>query len=260
MPKSQLAKSPLVQPAPAEWLLARVAGPTRATAILGDLLEISSTRGRLWFWIAYLRTLVSLGWRAPVAFLWAYICTLHPWLGYIIFGSLGIFHLIPPNDPAHAGRSSQMLLQLFLNAINLIIPFALVRFGRRDRFTQLACAIFLLTIPLYSHTQGGTEIADIAAAAAILAALSLPAWRRPMIVLAATAVPVAIANKLWIPVQLFLFAKGYGFASPYAYGPVTAFSFVTLYRTFELCIAAIACSLLHRLLLQKKQPNRLTLA
>ena len=44
-----------------EWLLARFVGPVRATAILGDLLEISTTRGGLWLWAAYARTLISLG-------------------------------------------------------------------------------------------------------------------------------------------------------------------------------------------------------
>lgn len=42
MPKATLA----------EALLARITGPTRAAAILGDLLELSATRGRLWFWTA----------------------------------------------------------------------------------------------------------------------------------------------------------------------------------------------------------------
>ena len=41
--------------------------PTRAAAIIGDLTEMAATRGRLWFWAAYPRTLISLGWRTPVA-------------------------------------------------------------------------------------------------------------------------------------------------------------------------------------------------
>jgi hypothetical protein len=40
---------------------------------MGDLLEISATRGRHWFWIAYSRTLISLGWRTPVAFVGAIV-------------------------------------------------------------------------------------------------------------------------------------------------------------------------------------------
>jgi hypothetical protein len=57
----------------AESLLARLTTRTRAAAILGDLLELSATRGRLWFWTTYARTLLSLGWRtAPAAFVLAF--------------------------------------------------------------------------------------------------------------------------------------------------------------------------------------------
>ena len=60
--------------APTEWLLARIAGPNRAAAIMGDLVELSSTRGRLWFWTAYARTLISLGWRTGgSAFILAFV-------------------------------------------------------------------------------------------------------------------------------------------------------------------------------------------
>jgi len=52
----------------AEWLLKRAAGAERGAAIYGDLAEMGATRGRRWFPAEYLRTLVRLGWRTPVAF------------------------------------------------------------------------------------------------------------------------------------------------------------------------------------------------
>src|ERR1035437_8801804 len=55
-----------------EALLARVTDSTRAAAILGDLEELAATRGRLWFWTAYARTIISLAWRPPAAFLLGY--------------------------------------------------------------------------------------------------------------------------------------------------------------------------------------------
>jgi hypothetical protein len=57
----------------AESLLARLADKDRAAAIYGDLVELSATRGRLWFWTVYARTLISLGWRTPVAFVVAIV-------------------------------------------------------------------------------------------------------------------------------------------------------------------------------------------
>jgi hypothetical protein len=237
-----------------EWLLARLTDPTRAAAILGDLTEMAATRGRLWFWTAYTRTLVSLGWRAPVALVCAYICTRHNWLGAVIFGSLGLFHRIPPNGPAHTGHRSQFFLISFLIALNLVLPFVLVRFGLRNRLAQLATAIFLLTIPLYSLTLGGMKITDYAIAVTVLAALSLPAWRRPMIVLAATLAPVAVITSLWPHPEHFLYTRGYGFTAP------QLLWIMVLYRTLELCITAIVCSFLYRRLLRKKPTDLSTIA
>ena len=51
-----------------EALLARLTDPTRAAAIYGDLVELAASRGRAWFWLAYLRTLATLLWRTPTAF------------------------------------------------------------------------------------------------------------------------------------------------------------------------------------------------
>ncbi|MGP8260994.1 MAG: hypothetical protein ACLQM6_13690 [Acidobacteriaceae bacterium] len=237
-----------------ESILSLFAGRERAAAIVGDLTEMAATRGRLWFAAAYVRTLVSLGWRAPVAFLCAYICTRHNWMGAVIFGSLRLFHRIPPNDPAHTGHRSQFFLVSFLIALNLVLPFVLVRFGLRNRLAQLATAIFLLTIPLYSLTLGGMKITDYAIAATVLAALSLPAWRRPMIVLAATVAPVVVVTSLWPHPEHFLYTRGYGFTTP------QLLWIMVLYRTLELCIMAIVCSFLYRRLLQQKPTDLGTIA
>jgi hypothetical protein len=128
-----------------------------------------------------------------------------------------------------------------------------VRFGLRNRLAQLATAIFLLTIPLYSLTLGGMRITDYAIAATVLAALSLRAWRRPMIVLAATLAPVAVITSLWPHPEFFLYTRGYGFFTP------QMLWFLALYRTLELCITVIACSFLYRRLLQKKPTDLSTI-
>jgi hypothetical protein len=44
----------------AETVLALFAGRERGTAIYGDLAELGTGRGRVWFAAAYLRTLVAL--------------------------------------------------------------------------------------------------------------------------------------------------------------------------------------------------------
>ncbi len=72
----------------AEWFLSQNIGPQRASAIMGDLEELAATRGRLWFAAVYLRTLITLGWRSPVALVAASVCTY--WLGPIVWHSMRI--------------------------------------------------------------------------------------------------------------------------------------------------------------------------
>ena len=85
----------------AEWLLARIAGRERAAAIVGDLEELAATRGWLWFWIEYVRSLISLGWCVGGS---AFILLLLYLIGRILQLFAGkvpnliivAFHVIPP--------------------------------------------------------------------------------------------------------------------------------------------------------------------
>ena len=140
-----------------EWILARFVGPDCASVILGDLLELSATRGRLWFWIAYTRTLVSLGWRTPVAFLCAYAFS--RWIafgGFVINNSIRRHFNVHPYYPPSIWH---MPLGDSILALWFILPFVVVRFGFRDRLTQLASAVLLLTLSYFSLTWTGTKFA-----------------------------------------------------------------------------------------------------
>ena len=174
---------------PTEWFLACFVSHKRASAILGDLLEISTTRGRLWFWIAYIRTLISLGWRVPIAFICAYyFCSsywsltaryaLMHWLfswvplaGYDYDMSFWQLHLMP--------------LVSMLFGLNFLLPFLLVRFGLRDRLTRLASIFFLVSLLASSNRLLLLVPMEILTVIAVILALCLRDWRRPMIVLAA---------------------------------------------------------------------------
>ena len=46
----------------AEWLLVLVTSRERAASIVGDIMESSATRGRIWWWSAVLRAASSLLW------------------------------------------------------------------------------------------------------------------------------------------------------------------------------------------------------
>jgi hypothetical protein len=255
----------------AEWLLARVTTPDRAAAILGDLAELSATRGRVWFWAAYTRTVITLGWRAPLAFIVAYAFS--TWVAVGGFPTMrSVFrtfnrivqHTAPHQaiwhvfDRAAHHQTPQTIWHVpigdSLIALWFILPFLLVRFGFRDRLTQLASAIFLLTIPFFSLSPAGMNFAAFATATTILAALCLSAWRRPMIVLAASVGPIAIAIFFSAKVWFLFLARGYGFNSPQLQWAMA------LYRAVELCIAAIVCSYLYSRLLPRKSTDLSTIA
>ena len=221
---------------PAEWLLARLTDPTRASAIMGDLTEMAATRSRLWFWTAYARTLVTLGWRAPVAFVIAYTCARSYGLYKSLYASMHwLFHWLPnigtPYRISFWTGFWHVPLQFSLLALWFMLPFILVRFGLRDRLTQLAFAIFLLTVPIFSLTRVGMDFAGLATAIMIVTGLSLRTWRRPMIVLTATLAPLA--------------ARGFVVSEQLE-------RILVLNFKLEICTAAIVCSFLHRRLLQKK--------
>src|ERR1019366_5508664 len=132
MPES-ISSARTSSPAIAEWLLARITDPTRAAAIMGDLTEMAATRGRAWFWTAYARTLVSFTWRIVLALFVADIGR------QMIFD---LFHLYIRHTPA-AWRnatgswldllnSSGPLLACILSTLWFVLPFAVLRYGRRD--------------------------------------------------------------------------------------------------------------------------------
>jgi hypothetical protein len=114
----------------AEWLLRRVTTPEHAAAQVGDLLELSRSRGSFWFWRAVLSNVVYGGFRFTLAFLSAFA------FSQIIavlwnHGALG-------NRPDL--NSVYTLGILILGPLWMVPVFLLLRFGWRDahaRFTLL---------------------------------------------------------------------------------------------------------------------------
>jgi hypothetical protein len=255
---------------PAEWFLSQDIGPERAAAIMGDLEELAATRGRLWFWSTYVRTIISLGWRTPVAFFLAYAFS--TWVALGGFPTIhSLFRRFDRNvhEKPHAAlwhvfdrtahyTAAHAIWQIPLGdsliALWFLLPFLLIRFGVRDRVAQLAAALFVFTMPFFSLNPAGVTFASFVTAAIILPALCLRTWRRPMIVLAASMAPIATAIFFSAKVWFIFISRGYGFNSPQLQRTMA------LYRAMELCIAAIVCSFLHNRLLQKKPADLHTLA
>jgi hypothetical protein len=168
----------------AEFFLARAVGPTRAASISGDLLEIAATRGRLWYYTTYIRTLVALTWRTPAAFLLACVAFTILYKFNILFQypwPRGVF------EPHHAYIVKTLIYVTF--QLWFLAPFAVVKYGSRDRLAQftfgttliLTCAYHYLGVP-------GFRLVFVIFVLLTMAALLLSVqWRGPLIALTATA-------------------------------------------------------------------------
>jgi hypothetical protein len=193
-----------------ESLLALIAGSDRAAAILGDLTEMAATRGRLWFWTAFTRTLISLGWRTPVAFVFA-IASVRFIFGRVLpllenhrithLRDAGLFGVYNPHLRLVTWNTSMVISQCLFFAL----PFAIVRFGLRNRVTQLACSLLLLAAPVYTLRPWVMDLSGLLTALAVAAALLFPHCRRPMIVLTTMcfAAIAAVVTCVYILVTIF---------------------------------------------------------
>lgn len=256
---------------PTEWLLARIAGRERAAAMMGDLTEMAATRSRLWFCMAYVHTLVSLGWRTPVAF---------------VVGSAGFFLMMSflsallrnpgPNRTAHmasgdilanAAVLSTGCLLVFSTSVWFAAPFAMLRFGFRDRMAQLYGVFFLLAAPLFFHSNPVSLVCALLTLAVIFAALFSKPWRRPMVVIATMSVAVLVsltacndlATKIYHPkfhLKTGPVATG---ASPVVFN-LLSWLVVRLSFAVALLIAAFVCTRMHSWLLRDRPTPDCTIA
>ena len=233
---------------PAEWLLARLTTPDRAAAILGDLEELAATRGRLWLWTAYARTLISLGWRTGgSAFILALVCK------RLLFGPvLGLLMNHRVSHLQEAGLFGAYDLPLRFLSWNVIfataqflifaLPFVVVRFGWRERLTQLVSVLSLITAAAYTLRPWFMDLSGILMVFAVVTALLLPLWRRPMIVLAATCLTAIAVASAWLGALVIVLHRNF-VAVANSRRPicdVTAFA-----------MAAAVCVLLHHRLLRQ---------
>jgi len=242
----------MLKPSALEFLLALIAGPARAAAILGDLTEMAATRGRLWFLAAYLRTLFSLTWRIVLALFIADIGR------EVIFN---LFHLYIRHTPAawrdatgswlNLLNGSGPLLACIMSTLWFALPFAAVRYGLRDRFVQLTFVVAMGSTVAFL----AIPFASLACAAATLmlaiAACTSNTWRRPLEVLLWT----GAAGLLTIAAS----AAVRGRFSPHS-RTLLARSASELAFEASLLAVAFVCSHLHRWLLCQPPTAGQTLA
>jgi hypothetical protein len=128
----------------AEWLLCRVTTPAHASARVGDLLELSQTRGTLWFWRAVLSNVAFGGYRFMRAFVLAFSFSQ---VMAILWDHGGFGNQPDMNSVYTTGM-------LILAPLCIVPIFLLLRLGWRDahvHFSLLFGFAGAVSVACYSH-------------------------------------------------------------------------------------------------------------
>ena len=210
---------------------------------------MAAARGRVWFWMAYARTLIALTWRTQAAFLIAVVsvrtmCFVYPmWVQYelrhlaagwhinMFFGQLAV--------------ASGPFLNLIAMCLWFVLPYVWMRFGRRDRLTQFAGALFLSTFPVFSFREWLIDASSIATMIVLLGAILSSRWRRPFAVLAITFATTVAAITIFF--RALAMSANHAFRT---FAPTKGEGWLT--AVFALAVAALVCSVLHRRLLSQR--------
>jgi hypothetical protein len=152
----------------AEWIIGRFTNKSQAASIIGDLVELKPQKGSLWFWLSLAGVVLSLTWRRPIAFVAALLAGS---FGYGVF-VMAIWRIHPQRLPEHQWMFVLGLLGEAGPVLLMVLMYAVIRYGLRDRFTQLALAFTSIAMAavIYSLWQSVTLAVAIAVGIFVVAA------------------------------------------------------------------------------------------
>jgi hypothetical protein len=161
-----------------EVLLTRSIGAQRAAAIAGDLLELASTRGKLWYFVASAKTVLSITWKLPVAFLMA--C-----MGFILVQRLtwALYPFVLPVLLQHPFLAE--ILGRIAWDLTGLAAFAGIRYGIHDRLFKLSCAAFAIATLTYVclHQSLPVPVLAVLGSLAAVGLLVSTKWRGAFLLL-----------------------------------------------------------------------------
>ena len=240
----------------AEWLVSRWTDKRRAASMVGDLVELESQKGPLWFWLSIARIVVSLAWRPVLGWLAAFYVG-----GWSSFAFMMATHGIhaqhrPPEYPwmpifdalAHAGA-----------LLWVMVVYTAVRYGPRDRATQLSLALACSTAGvIYLWWQPlALAVCLAVAAAALLVSLLRRGYRSAGVVVAVAVTCGFTGGSLWeLAEAMFLrvlFPPHVNLQDPRRLF-ITSFGTLALMAMLAWFITA-ACSRMHRWLMPSEQTD-----
>ena len=246
----------------AEWLLRRSMDRTRATAVVGDLLE--SEQGSFWFWIAITRIVFQHAWRLPVAFYAALFAgtRMIEVLNKVLFYQATLHHRSWFDHESVLGVRIYFVYDLpgiFIGGAGLcsgLLVYAAIRYGTKHRVVYAALAwTVLLSACVCIWWQPAVLVAFLCLVVCLFAGSFLhPDYRRSTAVLfASLAAPLAIippAAYLQRAVQHSIYPGLVGTRELQQH-PALGWLGLAMLLTIGAATAG-TCSLMHRILFRPK--------
>ncbi len=240
----------------AEWVVRRWTSQRRAASIVGDLVELRPQKGSLWFWMALAGAVLRLAWRPILATVAGFYAGAYA----LSFFQMAIWGIRVQHHPA--GYAWTPVFSVFNGGgaiVCLVLVYAAIRYGVRDRLTQLAVVLAGLCTPIaYLWWKPVVLITCIALIAGVLAASLLDrAWRRAASILAVvTAAGCAgglLALYLASQYQRFVYAGPWGDKEMRMHPSVLWVTFLLMFATGWLLMAL--CARMHRRLFESHGPD-----
>lgn len=185
----------------AEWIISRYVDRNRAASIVGDLVETTALQGSLWFWLSVVRIVLYLAWRPTLAFVaalniglfWRREFTIQanilpyqtrPNVWYLIWACLRLG--IPYGNMSEVHFRAVWFGTVFW----IVVSYAVIRYGLRDKFAQLALGLCLLmtVVVFFSRIPAVTVVCVALALSFFIASLRSARSRRALVALTAVLV------------------------------------------------------------------------
>jgi hypothetical protein len=124
----------------AEWLLARFTDTNRAAAIIGDLEEVATQKGYVWFWKSLIGVMLSFAWRPLGGYLLAALA------GGLATSAIqsNLYASFDTHAPNALQQSWTSSVGLMVGFLLIITCFCVIRFGVRDALTLSAASLSLI--------------------------------------------------------------------------------------------------------------------
>jgi hypothetical protein len=230
--------------AAAEWLIARFTDRSRASSIVGDLLEVTPQQESPLFWLSVAGVVLSLTWRHLAGFAAALSCM------YLLDALTmpPIPNLFLAHRPPDTWIPFLFLLAVIVEALWMAAPYALIRYGVRDRFTQLTLALCVpFTLILVFWFMPTMLFASFGIVAVILLAFMLFAQGRKAIL---TLTIATVFGYVGLQTTIYLSERYLELAAPSVTRTVVVRGSLPFWVAL---IFTMACSWAHHFLLQRDQ-------